>query len=106
MQGADTGHTPSLDGGDLCIGIVRSRFNAEITARMAESCIAELHALGLDDESIEHVTVPGALEIPVALMAMADSSAAESAARSPVYSTSASGSGPGAVTCLSLKQDA
>ena len=73
MQGADTGHTPSLDGGDLCIGIVRSRFNAEITARMAESCIAELHALGLDDESIEHVTVPGALEIPVALMAMADS---------------------------------
>jgi 6,7-dimethyl-8-ribityllumazine synthase len=27
----------------------------------------------VDDESIEHVTVPGALEIPVALMSMADS---------------------------------
>jgi len=73
MQGADTGHTPSLDGGDFCIGIVQARFNGEITTRMAESCIAELHALGVDDESIERITVPGALEIPVALMSMADS---------------------------------
>jgi 6,7-dimethyl-8-ribityllumazine synthase len=73
MQGADTGHTAPLDGADFCIGIVQARFNAAITDRMAEACIAELKALGVDAESIEHVTVPGALEIPVALMAMADS---------------------------------
>jgi 6,7-dimethyl-8-ribityllumazine synthase len=73
MQGADTGHTTPLDGADFCIGIVQARFNAPITNRMAEACIAELKALGVDAESIEHVTVPGALEIPVALMAMADS---------------------------------
>ena len=73
MQGADTGPQASLDGADFCIGIVQARFNAPITNRMAEACIAELKALGVDSESIEHVTVPGALEIPVALMAMADS---------------------------------
>ena len=73
MQGADTGQQAPLDGGDFCIGIVQARFNAPITNRMAEACIAELKALGVDAESIEHVTVPGALEIPVALMAMADS---------------------------------
>ena len=73
MQGADTGQPASLDGADFCIGIVQARFNAAITDRMAQACIAELKALGVDAESIEHVTVPGALEIPVALMAMADS---------------------------------
>jgi 6,7-dimethyl-8-ribityllumazine synthase len=73
MQGADTGQPAPLDGADFCIGIVQARFNAAITNRMADACIAELKALGVDAESIEHVTVPGALEIPVALMAMADS---------------------------------
>ncbi len=73
MQGADTGPQADLDGGDFCIGIVQARFNAPITNRMADVCIAELKALGVDADSIELVTVPGALEIPVALMAMADS---------------------------------
>jgi 6,7-dimethyl-8-ribityllumazine synthase len=75
MQGAD--HSgPSddeLDGSDLRIGIVQARFNAAITQRMAAVCIAELRTLGVDAEMIDHVSVPGALEIPVALMAMADS---------------------------------
>ncbi len=75
MQLADQGQPADdqLDGSDLRIGIVRSRFNADITQRMATVCIAELCRLGVDVELIEHVTVPGALEIPVALMAMADS---------------------------------
>ncbi|MBP6270381.1 MAG: 6,7-dimethyl-8-ribityllumazine synthase [Rhizobacter sp.] len=74
MQGADQ-DGPSdaeLDGADLRIGIVQARFNAEITQRMAAVCIAELRRLGVDAELIDHVSVPGALEIPVALMAMAD----------------------------------
>ncbi|MDL2336379.1 MAG: 6,7-dimethyl-8-ribityllumazine synthase [Pseudomonadota bacterium] len=75
MQGADQ-NGPSddkLDGSDLRIGIVQARFNAAITQRMAAVCIAELRMLGVDAEMIDHVSVPGALEIPVALMAMADS---------------------------------
>jgi 6,7-dimethyl-8-ribityllumazine synthase len=72
MQGSDTG-TPLLDGRDLCIGIVQARFNANITDRMAEACTAELISLGVAASAIERVTVPGALEVPVALMAMADS---------------------------------
>ena len=74
MQGADQ-DGPSdaeLDGADLRIGIVQARFNAAITQRMAAVCIAELRRLGVDAELIDHVSVPGALEIPVALMAMAD----------------------------------
>jgi len=35
-------------------------------------CIAELHMLGVPAAHIKHVTVPGALEIAVALQALAD----------------------------------
>lgn len=75
MQLANQGQPSDddLDGSDLRIGIVQARFNADVTGRMAAVCIAELQRLGVDAELIEHVTVPGALEVPVALMAMADS---------------------------------
>jgi 6,7-dimethyl-8-ribityllumazine synthase len=74
MQGADQSgpSDAELDGSDLRIGVVQARFNAAITQRMAAVCIAELRRLGVDPELIDHVSVPGALEIPVALMAMAD----------------------------------
>jgi 6,7-dimethyl-8-ribityllumazine synthase len=73
MQGADKGQTGSLAGEGLAIGIVRARFNDAITTRLAEACLAELAALGVVDKHIVQVTVPGALEVPVALKAMADS---------------------------------
>ena len=73
MQDADKGNTPQLDGTDLRIGIVQARFNAAITNKLAEHCLAELEAVGVSARHIRHVTVPGALEVPVALMAMADS---------------------------------
>lgn len=72
MQGADTGtSTDSLDGEGLHIGIVQARFNAELTAALATACKAELARLGVADKHVEHVTVPGALEVPLALQAMA-----------------------------------
>jgi len=72
MQGADTGSsTTSLDGDGLHIGIVQARFNAELTNALATACKAELARLGVADKHIEHVTVPGALEVPLALQAMA-----------------------------------
>jgi 6,7-dimethyl-8-ribityllumazine synthase len=73
MQGADQGDAPDLDGEGLRIGIVRARFNDEITARLLQTCLRELAALGVDANDIRAVTVPGALEIPLALKAMADS---------------------------------
>ena len=73
MQGADKGRSGSLEGDGLSIGIVRARFNDAITTRLAEACLAELAALGVADKHIQQVTVPGALEVPVALKAMADS---------------------------------
>ena len=73
MQGSNKGQSGSLDGKDLSIGIVRARFNDDITTRLADHCLAELAALGVAERHIELVTVPGALEVPVALKAMADS---------------------------------
>ena len=75
MQGADKGQAQAarLDGQALRIGVVQARFNEAITARLAESCLAELRTLGVSAKDIRHVTVPGALEVPVALQAMAES---------------------------------
>lgn len=73
MQDADKGSALQLDGTDLRIGIVQARFNAAVTNKLLESCLAELEAVGVSARHIRHVTVPGALEIPVALMTMADS---------------------------------
>ena len=73
MQDADKGPQTEIDGRNLRIGIVQARWNAEITRTLAQSCIAELQELGVSTKYIRHVTVPGALEIPVVLMTMADS---------------------------------
>jgi len=73
MQDADKGTELKLDGSLLRIGLVQARFNAALTDKLAEQCKAELLALGVTERHIRHVTVPGALEVPVALQAMADS---------------------------------
>jgi 6,7-dimethyl-8-ribityllumazine synthase len=73
MQGADKGQAGRLEGRELRIGIVQARFNHDLTGRLAEFCINELLALGVVAKHIQHVTVPGALEVPTALQAMADS---------------------------------
>jgi 6,7-dimethyl-8-ribityllumazine synthase len=72
MFGADKGKAGKLDGKGLCIGIVQARFNEGITNALAEACHAELAALGVDADGIDHVRVPGALEVPTALQAMAE----------------------------------
>ena len=61
-----------MNGADLKIGIVQARFNESITNTLFASCRDELLALGVKSENIDHVTVPGALEVPVALQTLAD----------------------------------
>lgn len=72
MQGANQGSGEQLDGKKLYIGIVQARFNEGITNTLAQACLAELHRLGVNPKHIDHVRVPGALEVPVALQAMAE----------------------------------
>jgi 6,7-dimethyl-8-ribityllumazine synthase len=75
MFGADKGTVDATDsrlnGKKLTIGMVQARFNEPITNALAQACKAELIALGVLEKNIDLVLVPGALEIPVALMAMA-----------------------------------
>ncbi len=73
MQVADQGSAGDLAGEGLRIAIVRARFNDAITTRLAQACLAELERLDVDPADIRHVTVPGALEIPLALKALAES---------------------------------
>ena len=72
MFGADKGTADKLDGRRLHIGIVQARFNEGITNALATACKAELAALGVDDKHITHVLVPGALEVPLTLQALAE----------------------------------
>ena len=71
MHGADPGISGELMGEGLRIGIVRARFNDALTSKLVEACLAELDRLEVDAGDIKHVSVPGALEIPIALKAMA-----------------------------------
>ena len=64
--------TSQLDGKKLRIGIVQARFNADITDALAEACLSELMQLGVKAKNVTLVQVPGALEIPLALQALAD----------------------------------
>lgn len=73
MQDADKGSDAPIDGRDLRIGIVQARWNAAITDRLAQSCLAELESVGVSPKHIRHVKVPGALEVPLALAGMAES---------------------------------
>ena len=61
-----------LNGQDLRIGIVQARFNEDHCVALTNACIHELIALGVAQEDIKLVTVPGALEIPFALQKMAE----------------------------------
>ena len=62
-----------LDGRKLSIGMVQARFNESVTNALAQACRQELLALGVPSDNITHVQVPGALEVPCALQAMAES---------------------------------
>ena len=73
MQGANKGaDAKPLNGKGLRIGIVQARFNADITDALAAACLSELESLGVAASDIHHLQVPGALEVPVALQALAE----------------------------------
>jgi 6,7-dimethyl-8-ribityllumazine synthase len=65
-------YKPDFQGANLRIGIVQARFNEDIGHGLLAACLGELKNLGVEDEDILHVTVPGALEVPLALQKMAE----------------------------------
>ena len=71
MFEADKGQPAPLDGSHLRIGIVQARFTEGVTGGLLQACLAELDALGVPAQDIAHHTVPGALEVPLALKWMA-----------------------------------
>ena len=62
---------PELKGAGLHIAIVWSRFNEEIVRQLLTACDKQLVELGVAASSIDVVSVPGALEIPVVLQSLA-----------------------------------
>jgi 6,7-dimethyl-8-ribityllumazine synthase len=62
---------PDLRGAGLRIGIVWSRFNEDLVQALVTACDKQLVELGVAAEDIDVVSVPGALEIPLALQVLA-----------------------------------
>jgi 6,7-dimethyl-8-ribityllumazine synthase len=73
MKDADQGSAGELAGEGLRIAIVRARFNDALTSKLAQACLSELERLDVEAGDIRHVSVPGALEIPLVLKTLADS---------------------------------
>jgi 6,7-dimethyl-8-ribityllumazine synthase len=53
------------------VGVVVSRFNGGVTNRMLQRALDELVELGVSQDAITVVPVPGAFELPLAAMALA-----------------------------------
>ena len=62
---------PCLDGKDLRVAIVCARFNPAIGEGLLSACVTELLGRGLAPEHMLIQTVPGALELPLALQVLA-----------------------------------
>ncbi len=62
---------PKHDGKGLRIGIVMARFNVDVGDGLLSACTAALVKRKVAKKDIRIVTVPGALEIPLTLKAMA-----------------------------------
>jgi len=66
-------HCGELDGEGLRIGIVQGRFNDTVCDGLRQACLAELARLGVLQEDVFVCSVPGALEVGIALQRLARS---------------------------------
>ncbi len=60
-----------LRGAGLRVGIVVARFNSDICEKLLTGAKKALQEMGVEADDIAEVTVPGALEIPLALQTFA-----------------------------------
>ena len=66
----EKGAKPNLDGSDLRIALVVSRFNEEVTKRLLRGALAALEQHGVKEPDV--LWVPGSLELPVTALALAE----------------------------------
>ena len=64
---------PATDGAERRVAIVQSRFNPEIGQGLLRGALRALKEASVADERVTIVTVPGALETPLALQRLAQS---------------------------------
>jgi len=64
---------PNVIGAGKKVGIVLSRFNSPVGERLLKGAKSALREAGVTDASVLLVTVPGALEAPLALQYLAQS---------------------------------
>lgn len=64
---------PGLDGRGLAFALVCGRFNSAVTVELATGARAELLELGVAEEAVRTVWVPGAFEIPLVAKKLAAS---------------------------------
>lgn len=62
-----------MDGSPYRFGIVVSRFNEFITDRLLDGALDTLRRHGVAEDAVDVVRVPGAVEIPLAAQALAES---------------------------------
>jgi 6,7-dimethyl-8-ribityllumazine synthase len=66
----EKGDTPDLSGADLTIAVVVSRYNEEVSRRLLRGALNALEEHGVEDPDV--FWVPGALELPVTALALAE----------------------------------
>jgi len=66
----EKGAKPNLDGSDLRIALVVSRFNEEVTKRLLRGALTALEEHGVNEPDV--LWVPGSLELPVTALALAE----------------------------------
>ena len=66
----EKGSTPDLDGSELAIAIVVSRSNEDVSKRLLRGAMGALGEHGVEDPDV--FWVPGALELPVTALALAE----------------------------------
>jgi 6,7-dimethyl-8-ribityllumazine synthase len=66
----EKGSTPDLSGEDLHIAVVVSRYNEDVSRRLLRGALGALEEHGVEDPDV--FWVPGALELPVTALALAE----------------------------------
>ena len=66
----EKGSTPDLDGAELRIAVVVSRFNEDVSKRLLRGALGALEERGVEEPDV--FWVPGALELPVTALALAE----------------------------------
>ena len=66
----EKGATPELDGAELSIAVVVSRFNEDVSRRLLRGALDALTERGVEDPDV--FWVPGSLELPVTALTLAE----------------------------------